>query len=150
MNITAKQIKFLRNQTGAGMMEVKQALEEAKGNESKAKQILKNKGLKKAAKRADKEANEGQVFGYIHNGGRVASLVKILCETDFVARSDNFVQLGKEVAMQIASMEPKDVKELLKQTYIRDSQQTVADLVMAVSAKVKEKIEIKEIARISL
>ena len=150
MKVTAQQIKSLRDKTGAGMMEVKQALEEAKGSEAKAKEILKKKGLEKAGKRADREAGEGQVFSYVHHSGKVASLVTLACETDFVAKNDVFVNLGKEIAMQVASMEPKNIKELLKQAYIRDSKQTVADLVTAVSAKFKEKIEIKEIARISL
>lgn len=147
--INLKAIKDLREETGAGIMEVKQALEAAKGNIAKAKEWLKKQGLMKAAKREDKEAAEGQVFGYVHSG-RVGALVKINCETDFVASSAEFQKLGKELALQVASMEPKNVKELLAQAYIRDTKTTIDELVKEVGAKVKEKIAVSEIARISL
>ncbi|MEK7513783.1 MAG: hypothetical protein AAB430_00585 [Patescibacteria group bacterium] len=94
--------------------------------------------------------SEGQVYAYIHNGGRVGAMVKVLCETDFMGRSEEFTALCKELAMQVASMKPKNVKELLKQTYIRDSKRTVKDLVVQAAAKFKEKIRVSEIARISL
>ncbi|MDZ7586803.1 MAG: hypothetical protein U0946_03535 [Patescibacteria group bacterium] len=106
--------------------------------------------MKITAKRNDKIVNEGRVFSYVHHDGGVASLVKILCETDFVAKSEEFMGLGKEISMQVASMEPKNIKTLLKQAYIRDSRQTIADLLAAVSLQVKEKIEIKEIARMNV
>lgn len=148
--MTAKQIKKLRDELGAGIMEVKKALEEAKGDEDKAKKILKKKGLEKLKKRSEKETNEGQVFSYVHAGGRVASLVKIVCETDFVASSKEFQALGKELSMQVASMEPKEAKDLLKQSYIRDSKKKVKDLVEEVAVKVKEKIEVTKIARLAV
>ena len=147
--VTAKQVKSLRNETGAGILAVKNALEEAKGNDTKAKEILKKKGLEKVSKRGDKEANEGQVYTYSH-GGRMGAMVKVNCETDFVANSDEFVTLAKELAMQVASMDPKDVKELMSQAYIRDSKKKIEDLVNEVAAKVKEKVEVTEIARMSL
>lgn len=150
MKVTAKQIKAMRDKTGAGIMEVKKALQEAKGDEKKAAELLKKSGLKKLKKRAEKETNEGQVYAYVHAGGRVAALVKVVCETDFVGRSDDFVKLCKELAMQVASMEPKNVKELMAQVYIRDSKKKIKDLVEEVAVKVKEKIEVIEIARLSL
>jgi len=150
MKVSAKDIKVLRDKTGAGIMEVKLALEEAKGDEKKAKEILKKQGLKKVAKRADKETNEGQVWAYIHNGGRVGAMVKVLCETDFVANSDEFKDMCKELAMQVASMDSKNVKDLLSQDYIRDTNKKVKDLVDEVAAKVKEKIKVDEIVRLSL
>ncbi len=140
----------MRETTGAGVMEAKKALEAAKGNEAKAKIILVKMGLEKIAKRQDKEAAEGQIFAYAHNNGRVASLVKLLCETDFVGRSQDFQTLGKELAMQVASMEPDSVQTLLAQKYIRDSAKTINDLINAVSAKCKEKILVQQIARMSL
>lgn len=148
--VTAKQIKSLRDKLGAGIMEVKKALEEAKGDEKKATQILKKKGLEKLKKRSGKKANEGQVFTYQHAGGQLASLATVVCETDFVAKSEEFQKLGKELAMQVASMDPKDEKELLKQTYIRDPKKKVSDLVEELAIKVKEKIEIGKIARLSI
>ena len=94
--------------------------------------------------------NEGRVYAYVHNGGRVGAMVKVWCETDFTARSEEFIALCKELAMQVVSMEPKNVRELLKQAYIRDSQLTIKDLVAQAAAKFKEKIRVKEIVRISL
>jgi len=148
--IIAKEIKKLRDKTGAGIMEVKKALEEAKGDETKAKEILKKRGAEKMKKRAGKATGEGQVYGYIHAGGRVGAMVKVKCETDFVSKGDDFTKLCKELAMQVASMNPKNVKELLKQTYIRDSKQKVEDLVKQTGAKVKENIVVEEIVRIEL
>jgi len=148
--ISLNQVKELREATGAGIMEAKKALEEANGDQTKAKQILAKQGLEKAAKRQDKATGEGQVFAYVHHGGRVAAIVKVLCETDFVARSGEFQVLGKELAMQVASMEPKDVQELLQQAYIRDGSKTIDELVKETGARVKENIVVAEIARISL
>lgn len=148
--VTAKQIKTMRDKLGAGIMEVKQALEEAKGDEKKATEILKKKGIEKLKKRADKDANEGQVFAYVHAGGKIASLVKVGCETDFVANSSEFQKLGNELAMQVAGMDPKDVKDLLSQAYIRDAKIKVSDLVSEVAVKVKEKVEVVEIARLNI
>jgi len=148
--ITAKEIKKLREATGAGIMEVKKALEEAKGDEKKAKQILKKKGVEKLKKRAGKATAEGQVCAYVHNGGRVGAMVMVKCETDFVGRSDEFQSLCKELAMQVASMEPKNVKELLGQQYIRDSKKKVGDLVKETAVKVKENVVVEKIVRLSL
>jgi len=148
--VTSKEIKRLREATGAGIMEVKKALEEAKGSEKQAKQILKKKGLEKLKKRADKATAEGQVYAYVHAGGRVGALVMVKCETDFVAKSEEFQNLCKELAMQVASMEPKDVKELLKQDYIRDPKKKVGDLVKETAAKVKENVVVEKIVRLSL
>jgi len=148
--VTSKEIKKLREATGAGIMEVKKALEETKGSEKQAKQILKKKGLEKVKKRADKATAEGQVCAYVHAGGRVGALVMVKCETDFVAKSEEFQNLCKELAMQVASMEPKDVKELLKQDYIRDPKKKVGDLVKETAAKVKENVVVEKIVRLSL
>lgn len=148
--IDMKTVRQLRNQSGAGVMEVKKALDEAKGNITKAKEILKKKGLAKAAKRQDKATAEGRVYAYVHGNGRVGAVVKVLCETDFVARSNDFVKLCQELAMQVTSMKPKDVKTLMKQDYIRDPKLKIEDLVKEVMAKVKENIVVKEIKRMGL
>jgi len=147
---TAKQIKSLRDKLGAGIMDVKKALEEARGDEKKATKILKKKGLERLKKRSSKAANEGQVFSYVHAGGKIASLIKIVSETDFVSSSSEFQKLGSELAMQVASMNPKDVKTLLTQAYIRDSKKKVKDLVEEVAVKVKEKVEVTKIVRLSI
>lgn len=106
MSIDAKQVKELRDKTGSGMMDCKKALIEAGGDIEKAIRILREKGLSAAAKRSDREVKEGQVFCYIHPGAQIGVMVEINCETDFVARTDDFQQLGKDIAMQVAATAP--------------------------------------------
>jgi len=108
--ITADMVKKLRDQTGAGMMECKSALTEAGGDTERAIDILRAKGAAKAAKRAERETREGAVGSYIHMGGRIGVLVELGCETDFVARTDQFQQLVRDVAMHIAAASPVAVR----------------------------------------
>src|SRR6202142_3969284 len=105
--ITASQIHDLREQTGAGIMDCKKALEESSGNFEKAKEWLRDRGVALAAKREGKEASKGAVGSYIHLGGTVGVLLELNCETDFVARTDDFQNLLKELGMQIAAMKPR-------------------------------------------
>ncbi len=107
--ITAAAVKQLREKTGAGMMECKNALVEAEGNEEKAVDILRKRGLASAKKREGRIAAEGIVGSYIHMGGKVGVLVELNCETDFVARGEEFQQLVKDIAMHIAAAEPRYV-----------------------------------------
>ena len=107
--ITAAAVKSLREKTGAGMMECKNALTEASGNEEQAIEILRKRGLASARKKEGRVAAEGAVGSYIHMGGKVGVLVEVNCETDFVARTDDFQQLVKDVAMHIAAAEPRYV-----------------------------------------
>jgi elongation factor Ts len=104
-------IKELRERTGAGMADCKKALVETEGDTEKAIDYLRKKGLAKAAKKAGREATEGAVVSYIHGGGRIGVLVEINCETDFVARNEDFVAFTKDVAMQIAAMNPQFVRK---------------------------------------
>ncbi|MDY3868574.1 MAG: translation elongation factor Ts [Pyramidobacter sp.] len=106
MEITSAVVKELRERTGCGMMDCKKALVECGGDTEKAIDYLREKGLAKAAKKADRNAKDGRVFSYIHNTGKVGVLVEIDCETDFVARTDEFQELGHEVAMQVAATNP--------------------------------------------
>lgn len=99
-------IREIRNQTGAGVIDIKKALEEAKEDKDEAIEILRKKGLEKADKREGHEAKEGIIATYVHSNGRVASLVKLLCETDFVARNEEFQELANDLAMQVAAMNP--------------------------------------------
>ena len=103
---TAKDVMSLRQRTGAGMMEAKKALEEAKGDMDKAAEALRVKGIAKADKRSGKQTSEGQITSYIHHNGKVGVLVEVNCETDFVARTDDFKNLAKEIALHIASAAP--------------------------------------------
>src|ERR1041385_5285095 len=111
MEVTATHIKDLRERTGAGMADCKKALMEVDGDMDKAIDYLRAKGLAKAAKKAGREATEGLVVSYIHAGGRIGVLVEVNCETDFVARNEDFVGFTKDVAMQIAAMSPQFVRK---------------------------------------
>ncbi len=108
-NISAKDVAELRRQTGAGMMECKKALEEAGGDMGKAMDVLRKRGMAKAEKRAGRRASEGVIGSYIHFNGKVGVLVDLNCETDFVARTDDFQNLAKDVALHIASAKPTAV-----------------------------------------
>src|SRR4051812_31048918 len=118
--IDLKALKKLRDQTAASIADIRKALDEAEGDEKKALTWLKERAAQIAAKKADRETGEGLVEAYIHGNGKVGVIVEVLCETDFVAKTDDFKSLCKEVAMQIAAMDPKDVDALVKQDYIRD------------------------------
>jgi elongation factor Ts len=106
---TMEQIKALREKTGAGIVEVKKALDEADGNEEGAIRILRERGAAKAVKKTDREAKEGVVAMYLHSNGRLGAMVKLFCETDFVARNDEFQTLGRDIAMHVTAMNPSVV-----------------------------------------
>ena len=195
MEISMELVKDLRQRTGAGVMDCRTALQEAKGNIEGAIDYLRKKGLATAAKKAGRIATDGLVSSYIHAGGKIGVLVEINCETDFVARTDDFQTFVKNVAMQIAAANPQyirreevppDVLEkerqiyrtqaldsgkpekvidkivdgkverfysevcLLEQTYIKDSDQTVREVLEAMIAKIGENISIRRFARFQL
>ena len=108
-DISAELVKELRERTGAGFMDCKRALTEADGDLDKATVILREKGLAAAAKKADRDAREGLVSSYIHTGGRVGVLIEVNCETDFVARTDEFQRLVRDLAVQVAGLDPQYV-----------------------------------------
>lgn len=148
-----KLILKLREETGAGVMAAKNALDEYKGDYKKAKEFLVKKGMEKADKKQDREINAGLVWSYVHGGemgGRIGVIVKVGCETDFVAKTEDFKTLCKEVSMQISAMNPKDVIELLSQDYIRDGSKTIEGLVKETIAKLGENIQIAEFARFEI
>ena len=143
-------IKELREKTGAGVMNAKQALEEAKGNMAKAEELIAQRGLTKAANKADREVKSGRVYAYIHSTGRVGAMGEVACETDFVAKTDDFEALCKEMALQVASMNPADVEELMKQDYIRDGSKKIEDLVGAMIGRTGENIKVIRFVRFAL
>lgn len=147
MKISVDQIKKLRAETGAGVIDVKRALEEANGDDDKAKKALQSLGFAKAAKKAQREIKAGRVFTYVHHSGTVGSMVALGCETDFVARTDEFQTLGREIAMQVASMKPENLKELLAQDYIREPGKTIETLIKEVVAKTGENCQILDFKR---
>lgn len=146
MQITMDQIKALREETGSGIMDVRKALTESGGDEVKAREWLEKKGMKRAEDKAERETEAGYVFSYVHFNGKVGSLVKLACETDFVAKTEDFQNLGKEIAMQVASMKPESVEELLKQDYLRDSSKTIVAMIKLISGKTGENIKVVDIA----
>jgi len=165
LEISIEMIKELRDQCGAGVMECRNTLFEVEGNMEKALQILKEKGLRKAEKKAERITTQGLVEAYVHTGGRVGAMVEVNCETDFVARTSEFKELAHELAMQIAALSPQFISEedipegtdvepqaacLLLQPYIRDPGKTVRDIIVETIAKVGENIQVGQFARFEL
>lgn len=149
-DVTASDVQQLRAETGAGIMDAKKSLQEAGGDVGKAKALLKERGLTKAAKKADRETAEGIVHSYIHGGGKIGVLLELLCETDFVAKNDGFRDLAQELAMQIAAGNPKDVDDLLAQPHIKDEKRTVEQLLQESIAKLGENIKVTRFTRYAL
>jgi len=148
--IDPRDIQRLREETKAGVMDCKRALEDASGDYGKAKDLLKERGLASMAKKSGREAREGVVASYIHAGGKVGALVEVASETDFVARNPEFQKLAQEIAMQVAAMKPADVDELLAQAYIRDASKSVKDLITAVAVSTGENVSIRRFQRFAL
>ena len=140
-------VRKLRDETAAPVMECKRALEQAKGDMTKAKKLLIAWGVLRAAKKADRMTEQGLIETYVHGNGKVGVLVSLLCETDFVSRNEEFKNLAHEIAMQIAAMSPTSVKELLAQPYIRDQKRTIEIVVKQTIGKLGENIRIKSFAR---
>ena len=147
MELNVKDIKNLREETGAGVLEVKQALENSLGDYAKAKEELMKKVGSKAAKKSDRVTKDGLIFAYLHAGGRVGTLIYMACETDFVAKTADFQKLCKEVAMQAATGDYNSVEELLNDEYIREPSKKISDLLNETTAKVGEKIELKKFVK---
>lgn len=143
-------IRELRKKTGAPIVRVKEVLEEVDGDKKKAEKILKKEGFEKAAKRKRRETSQGLIETYVHHSGKVASVVELLCETDFVARNKIFKTLAHDLALQVASMEAEDAEELKEQEFIKDPEKKVGDLVKEAIAKTGENIRIGRVFRIEL
>ncbi len=158
-------MKELREITGAGVMDCKKALLQAEGDTEKAKEILRERGLAKAEKKADRLALQGVVEAYVHLGGRLGAMVEVNCETDFVARTAEFRELAHNLTLQVAATNPKfispaeitseanlDPKEvcLLLQPFIKDPQRTVQDVIKETIAKVGENILVRRFVRFEL
>jgi len=157
--ITVDDIKKLRAITGAGILDCRTALEESEGDSGKAQAILREKGLASAAKKATRSAGEGVVDSYIHNGSRVGVLVELNCETDFVARTEEFQTLAHDIAMHVAAMDPETVSladggdpetSLMDQTFVKDPSKTIQDLVNDAIAKLGENVQVRRFTRFAL
>ncbi len=162
--VSTEDVKRLREETGAGVMDAKRALDDAAGDFDKAREILREKGVAAAAKRADRATGQGLVDAYLHQG-RIGAMVEVQCETDFVARTDAFKELARNVAMQVASMNPlaltpeevpadaagtAEENALLTQAFIRDGSKTIGDLVQDTIAQTGENVRIARFARFEL
>lgn len=143
-------LKKLRAQTSASISDCRSALEQTENDYDKAMAWLKKRGLEKAEKKSDRETSQGLVEAYIHNGGKVGALIVLQCETDFVARTEEFKNLAKEIGMQVSAMDPETVEELLKQEYIRDSSQTIDALIKSVIGKLGENITLRDFKRFAI
>ncbi len=163
--VTVADVKRLREETGAGVMDSRRALEESNGDFERARELLRERGVAAAAKRSERATGQGLVEAYIHAGGRIGALVELNCETDFVARTDSFRQLARDIAMQVAAMDPKalspeDVPDdapgdredhaLLTQPFIKDAGRTIQDLVQDAMAQTGENVRISHFARFEL
>jgi len=169
MVITMDDIKVLREKTSCGVIDCKKALEEAKGDMTQAEKILQKRGLELAAKKSDRVAKEGRVEAYVHMGNKMVAVVEVNCETDFVARNEDFIKFSKDVAMHIAAMNPKFIGEknipaevlsaavdkdvflkekcLLNQPYVKDPKVTIQDLLNSLVAKMGENIFVSRFSR---
>lgn len=164
--VTTALIKELREATGAGVMDAKRALDETGGDLKKAAAIIREKGIAAAAKRSERETSQGVVESYIHGGGRIGVVVELNCETDFVANTADFRQLAKDIAMQVAAMNPKYISAdertaddeglqdsevaLLSQPFIREPGKSIGDLVKDVVARTGENVRVRRFARFEL
>lgn len=148
-DIDVSEVKRLRELTGVGITDAKQALVEANGNFDKALAQMCKKGLTKADKRSEREARAGLIGSYVHDG-RIGVLVEVNCETDFVAKTDEFKELVKDLCLHIAASEPRDEKELLGQPFVKNPEITVGDHIKEHIAKLGENIVVRRLARMAL
>lgn len=142
-------IKKIRNQTGAGVMDIKKALVESGGDEKKALDILKQFASATAVKKATRSASAGLIEAYSHSG-RIGVLVEVNCETDFVARNPEFKAFVHDLALQVVSMNPENVKALLDQEFVKDQSQTIKQILEGLIGKIGENIVIKRFSRYEL
>ncbi|MBQ6154945.1 translation elongation factor Ts [bacterium] len=148
--ISASDIKKIREETGAGMLDCKKALEAADGDWDKALAWLKEKGLANAAKKTDRATNEGYVASYVHTTGKIGALAELLCETDFVARNEEFRSLAGEIAMQVAAMAPENEAELLEQEWVKREGVTVEEAIKQLSGKIGENMSLGRFTRLMI
>ena len=165
MQITAEMVKQLRQKTSAGIMDCKEALSKTSGDIEKAYEILRAKGFAEAEKKSQRTVNQGLIEAYVHPGGRLGALIEINCESDFVARTDEFKCLAHDLAMQVAALAPlylsaEDIPSgtnvipsqacLLLQPFIKDPTKSIRDIITEVVAKVGENIKVRRFARFEL
>lgn len=157
-SVTASEVKKLRESTGAGVMECKRALEDTSGDFDQAVSLVKERGLEKAASRSSRGTNEGLVEAYIHPNRPIGAMISLSCETDFVARTDDFRNLARDLCMHIAAMDPACIspdqsnegEPLLSQPFVKDPGRKVADVIQEVAAKTGENVKVSEFSRFEI
>jgi len=165
LNISTDRVKELREQSGAGIMDCRNALLDAEGNMEKALQCLREQGFIKAEEKASRAVSQGIIEAYIHAGGRIGAIVELNCETDFVARTDEFKELAHNLALQIVALAPQYISSeeilegadvepqeacLLLQPYIKAPEMTIRDLITEMIARVGENIKVNRFARFEI
>ena len=163
MDIDVNKVNEVWENTGAGIMAAKKALEDSNGDVDKAQEILKEQGLSNAMKKSGRETSEGVIQSYIHAGNKIGAMVELKCETDFVARTEEFIELTKDLAMQVAAMSPLFIypedegaegtspeEILISQSFIKDPSLTIEDMVKSMISKVGENIKISKIVKFDL
>ncbi len=148
--ISAESVKQLRAKTGASMLECKKALEEAGGDETKAREILSRQGAALAQKKAEREIKAGLIDSYIHANQKIGVLLELGCETDFAARNTVFKELAHDLCLQISAADPKSVEELLSQPFIKNPEQSVQDLINGVVGQIGENIKVGKFIRFAI
>lgn len=136
----------LRERTGISVMECKKALEEAGGDFDKAMEILSSRAATTAAKKSDRALGAGVVSAYVHGNGQLGTLVVLSCETDFVAKNEEFTKLAYDLAMHVAAMRPQNTEELMIQAFVKDPSKTVADLLSSATQKFGERVAVSQVA----
>lgn len=150
MNITSEMVKELRDSTGISVMQCKKALEQANGDMDSAREILKSFSESQAEKKSDRELAAGVIGSYVHNNKKTATIVELLCETDFVAQNPEFVTCATQLAMHITAMNPGDETELLAQSFIMNPDMTVLETINGLTQKTGERIMIGNFTRLEI
>ncbi len=150
MTYDIQKLKQLRKETGVSFSLCKKALEETNNNLEEAKKLLNKWGIEKAKDKEQRKTSAGGIFSYIHHNKKIGALVELLCETDFVSGNQQFQNLGQEIAMQVASLNPENIDQLLNQEYIRDPSKKINDLIKEAILKFGENIKINRIVRFEI
>ena len=147
MEISVEQIKALREETGVSIGKCKEALTEAGGDMEQARELLREISAKAAAKKADRELGAGVIASYIHSNSTIGVLIKLACETDYVAKNDDFINLANDIALHIAAMGTESIEELLEQPFVKNPEVTIMKLIEEATLKIGERIEVAEFVR---
>ena len=150
MEISVEQIKALREETGVSIGKCKEALTEAGGDMGKARELLREISAKAAAKKADRELGAGVVTSYIHGNNNIGVLVKLACETDYVAKNDDFMTLANDIAMHVAAMATESIETLIEEPFIKNPEVTIGKMIEEAVLKIGERIEVAEFVRFAV